>query len=136
LLVSQLVYWSVSWSVGQCGGVLVYVSVGVSVGLLVGLSWLVEFWAHVMFPPNFHRYCTPRIGLHWVMSSQLQSRGPVWALTQIVTLSHACALHKGMLWGVQLGMLWGTLKSTFCHRSSPNRSYSKNEVYPRIKHDA
>ncbi len=43
---------------------------------------------------------------------------------------------KGMLQGVKLGMLWGTIKSTFCHRSSPNRSNSKNKVYPRIKHDA
>ncbi len=66
------------------------------------------------------------------MSSQLRSRGPAWALT----LSRACALHKDMLWGVKLGMLWGTLKSTFCHRSSPNRSYSKKEAYPHIKHDA
>jgi hypothetical protein len=36
---------------------------------------------------------------------------------------------QGMLWGVKLGMLWGTPKRTFCHRSSPNRSYSKKEVY-------
>ncbi len=28
-----------------------------------------------------------------------------------------------------------TLKSTFCHCSTPNRNYSKNKVYPRIKHD-
>jgi hypothetical protein len=43
---------------------------------------------------------------------------------------------QGMLWGVKLGMLWGTIKSTFCHRSSPNHSYSQDEVYPCIKHDA
>jgi hypothetical protein len=43
---------------------------------------------------------------------------------------------QAMLRGVKLGMLWGTIKSTFCHRSSPNFSYSKNEVYPCVKHDA
>jgi hypothetical protein len=80
---------------------------------LVGLSWLVELWAQVMFPPSFHRYCTPWIELHWVMSSQLRSRGPLWALTLTVTLSCACALHEGMLQGVKLGMLWGTLKVHF-----------------------
>jgi hypothetical protein len=120
-LVCWLVCWSVWWCVGWC------------------ISWLVGP-GYVMlvreeFSPQFSN-CTPRTGLHRVMSSHLRSRGPVWALTLVVTLSRACALHKGMLWDVKLGMLWGTLKSTFCHRSPPNRSNSKNEVYPRIGHDA
>jgi hypothetical protein len=131
LLVCQLVCWlvclSVWWCVGWCVGWCVNRSVGQSVMANLGSGYV---------SPQLHRYCTPQIEHHWVMSSQLQSGGPVWALTLIATLSRACTLHKGMLWGVKLGMLWDTLKSTFCHGSFPNGSYSKNAVYPRIKHDA
>jgi hypothetical protein len=42
---------------------------------------------------------------------------------------------QGMPWGVKLKMLCGTIKHTFCHCLSLNRSYSKKEVYPHIKHD-
>jgi hypothetical protein len=115
--VYQSVGWSVSWSVGQCGGVLVGVSVGLSVGLLVSLSWLVELWAQVIFPPYFHRYCTPstdRAALGYELTTSKLGSSMIWTLTLIVTLSSACVLHEGILRGVELGMLWGTLKSTFC----------------------
>ncbi len=101
LLVGQLVYQSANWSVGLsagwCGGVLV----GVSVGLSVGLSWLVEFWAQVMFPPNFHRYCTPstdRAALGYELTTL--KPGSSMGINPNHHIILSCALHEDMLRGV------------------------------------
>jgi hypothetical protein len=88
------------------------------------------------FPPIFKLYPTDRAALGYELTTVNPGYSMIWEFTLIITSSCACALHKGMLWAVELRMLWGTLKSAFCHRSSLNRSYSKIEVYPCIKHDA
>ncbi len=51
---------------------MVGVSAALSVGLSVALSWLVEIWAQVMFPPNFHRYIlypTDRVALGYDLTT-------------------------------------------------------------------
>jgi hypothetical protein len=125
-----LVCWSVWWCVGLCVGQ----SVGwsVMVGRILGSGYV---------PPQFslilYTDCTPsmdRAALGYELTTS--KPGSSMGLILIITLSCACLLHKVMLRGVTLGILWGTIKSTFYQRSSPNHSYSKNEVYPRIKHDA
>ncbi len=85
---------------------------------------------------QLNTYPMDKAALGYELTTLNPGSSMIWALTLIITtLSHACALHEGMLRGVKLGMLWGNLKSIFCHRSSPNRSCSKNKIYPHLKHD-
>jgi hypothetical protein len=87
--------WSVGWSVSWCGGALVVVLVGLSVGLPVGLSWLVEIWAQVMFPPNIHRrywYPMDRAALDYELATLKPGSSMIWALTLLLKV-HFATIH-------------------------------------------
>ncbi len=70
LLVGVVVCWLVCWSVGQSVGRSVGRSIGrsVMVGRILGSGYVIL--GQEELSPQFS-YCTPQIGLHWVMSSQL-----------------------------------------------------------------
>jgi hypothetical protein len=121
-LVCRLVCWLVCWSVCR----LVFNSIDRSIVVGAGRP----------SPPIFIRYPTVRAAFYYELTTSKPGSSMGINTTIIVTLSCACALHEGMLQGVKLGMLWGTVKSTFCHRSTPNCSSSKNKVHPRIQHVA